>query len=314
MQTAYPGLSVDNTITYPSVDYPSPQYTTGTGAEQADGWAFFTSQCLLHLPDWSNGSGRPAIIACHGRNSNPVQAFGSDYGSEFGDYIVSLVNWGFVVLAIDEGHNSWSNNLGLRTMDQAYTYLNTLTGRSTIGLLATSMGTNLALQWHRRHPDKVGGSYLISAFADLDTVRGTAGWVTPYSIQPGDPNAGLTYPAPGDAANVASLNGAYKCTNDVSWTANSIIQGHTPARYPEQWRGRWMVLQHATMDGGVPYQSAVSWVNAVNDPKCTLRLVTASTATHIPYTHLAGGATDAATLAAGGAARAELRDFFNAVL
>jgi hypothetical protein len=176
------------------------------------------------------------------------------------------------------------------------------------------MGTNLALQWHRRHPTLVGGSYMISAFADLDTVRATGGWTTPYTILPGDPNAGITYPTPGDATNVASLNGAYICSNDASWTANAILQGHTPSRYPEQWRGRRMVLQHATMDGGVPYQSAVWWVNAVDDPLCTLRLVTASTATHIPYTHLAGATTDAATLAAGGAARSELRDFFLGVL
>jgi hypothetical protein len=236
MHSIYPAVSFDSTITYPSVDYPYPRYTTGTTTQQADGQAFATLGALLHLPDWSSGSGRPAIIAMHGRNSSPVQAFGASYGSEFGDYLISLVNSGFVVLAIDNGHNSWSNNLGLRVMDQAYTYLTGITGGTKIGLLSTSMGTNLALQ------------------------------------------------------------------------------GHTPSRYPELWRGKRMVLQHATLDGGVPYQSAVWWVNAVNDPLCTLRLVTASTATHIPYTHLAGATTDAATLAAGGAARSELRDFFLGVL
>jgi hypothetical protein len=314
MHSIYPAVSFDSTITYPSVAYPAPQYTTGTATQQADGQAFATLGALLHLPDWSSGSGRPGIIAMHGRNSSPVQAFGASYGSEFGDYLISLVNSGFVVLAIDNGHNSWSNNLGLRVMDQAYTYLTGITGGTKIGLLSTSMGTNLALQWHRRHPTLVGGSYMISAFADLDTVRATGGWTTPYTILPGDPNAGITYPTPGDATNVASLNGAYICSNDASWTANAILQGHTPSRYPEQWRGKRMVLQHATLDGGVPYQSAVWWVNAVNDPLCTLRLVTASTATHIPYTHLAGATTDAATLAAGGAARSELRDFFLGVL
>jgi hypothetical protein len=64
----------------------------------------------------------------------------------------------------------------------------------------------------------------------------------------------------------------------------------------------------------VPYQSAVWWVNAVNDPKCTIRLAAGATCDHNVYTHLAGGANDAATLANGGVARTELRDWFYGIM
>jgi pimeloyl-ACP methyl ester carboxylesterase len=314
VHTIYPVTTFDPTITYPSTLYPAPQYTTGTTQQQLDGWAFFTSNVLLHLPEWSNGAGRPPLLACHGRNNTANSAFGANYGSNWGDYIMSLVNAGFAVLAADMGQNSWSNNLALRMLDLGYAYMTALTGATKVGLIGSSMGTNSALQWHRRYPDKVAGTYLISAFSDLDTIRNTGGWTAPYSVAGGDPNAGITYPAPGDATMTASINGAYKCTDDVGWTANGILQGHTPARYPADWRGRYIRLQHAQMDATVPYQSAVWWVNQVNDPKCTLRLVSASTADHLAYTHLAGGTTDAATLAAGGAARTELRDFFYGIM
>lgn len=312
MHTVYPVTTFSTAITYPSVDYPSPIYVTGTAQEQLDGWNFFTSNALLHLPDWSNGSGRPPILACHGRQNTALSAFGSNYDGGWGGYLVSLVNAGYAVLACDMGQNSWSNNMALVVLDQAYTFMAALTGKTIVGLIGSSMGTNAALQWHRRHPDKVAGTFLISAFADMDVIRNTGGWTPPYSVGAGDPNAGITYTAPGALAS--SINGAYKVTDDAGWSANGILQGHTPARYPEQWRGRYLHLQHAQMDATVPYQSAVWWVNAVNDPKCTLRLVTASTGDHQAYTHLAGGATDAATLAAGGAARSELRDFFAGIM
>jgi pimeloyl-ACP methyl ester carboxylesterase len=313
MNTAYPITTFSSAITYPSVDYPAPQYTTGTTQQQIDGWANFTSNAILHLPNWSNGSGRPPILACHGRQGTALNVFGPDYTSPWRDYLITLVNGGFAVMACDMGQTSWSNNMAMRLLDQAYAYMTALTGRSTVGLIGSSMGTNAALQYHRRYPSRVAGTYVGSACTALDTVRGTAGWTTPYSIQGGDPNAAIDYSG-GPATYAAGVNGAYLSTNDVTWTANAILQGHTPARYPEDWRGRYIRLQHANLDSGVPYQSAVWWVNAVNDPKCTIRLAAGATCDHNVYTHLAGGANDAATLANGGVARTELRDWFYGIM
>jgi pimeloyl-ACP methyl ester carboxylesterase len=315
MHTVYPVTTFDSTITYPSVLYPAPQYTTGTAQQQADGYAFFTSKAMLMLPDWSNGAGRPGILACHGRNQNVQLSFGSD--PTWGDYHRALANAGFVILAVDLGFNSWSNNLTLRVLDQAYTYLTGITGGTKVGLMGTSMGTITALQWLRRHPTLVAGTWLSSTFVDLDTVRGTAGWTTPYSMQPGDPNAGIAYPVPGDAtfiANQASLSGAYKVTNDAQWSANVISQGHTPARYPELWRGNRIKFVHSVYDEGVPYQSMLWLASQINDPLVSTRLIWATTSKHEPRSHLAGGTTDAATIAAGGLPRSEMRDFFYEVL
>lgn len=311
MHTIYPATTFNSTITYPSVDYPAPQYTTGTAQEQLDGYAFFTSNAMLMLPDWSNGAGLPGVLACHGRGQNALTSFSPD--GAWGDYPRALADAGFAVLAFDLGFNSWSNNLTLRTLDQAYTYLTGVTGGTKVGLMGSSMGTITALQWLRRHPTLIVGSYMISTFVDLDTVRGTAGWTTPYTMAPGDPNADIVYPQPGSPtfiANQASLSGAYKVSNDAQWTANAIIQGHTPARYPEQWRGNRIRFVHAIRDPGVPYQSMLWLASQINDPRVSTRLVTASSAAHEPQSHLAGGTTDAATIAAGGVPRSEMRDFF----
>lgn len=309
MHSIYPVTTFDSTITYPSTLYPSPQYTTGTTQQQLDGWAFFTSKALLHLPDWSNGAGRPAIILCHGRGGGAYYTYGAGIDSDVGDYTRALADAGFILIACDFGQNSWSNNLAMRVLDQAFTYVTAITGGTQVGLFGHSMGTNLALQWHRRHPDLVACSALFSAFADMDAVRSTANWVPEWTIQPGDPNYGFTYGA--NQTQIDNLNGAYFTGgSDSLWTANAIIQGHTPQRYPEQWRDRWIKFFHAAKDPLVPYQSSLRFVNAVNDPKCTHRLVNLSTATHLTKTWLLNNADDATVAAAGGLPRSEVRDYF----
>jgi pimeloyl-ACP methyl ester carboxylesterase len=312
MHTVYPATTLNVSITYPSTAYPVPTYATGTTQQQTDGEAFFTSNAILHRPDWSSGAGRPGILACHGRGRT-AWTFASPDNASLGDYGRALTAAGFVVLAVDMGQQCWGNNLAMRALDLAFTFLTGITGGSTVQLLGHSMGTLSCLNWLRRNPGKVTGTYLMSAFTDLDTIHGTADWTTPYTVVSGDPNFDLNanYTDPTSMADrKATLDATYQVTDDVSWLANAVDQNHVPARSPTDWAGYPIVMAHAVRDGGTPYQASQWWVNAVGSPSVKLRLVTASTASHEAYTFLAGGATDTATAAANGLPRSEVRDFF----
>jgi pimeloyl-ACP methyl ester carboxylesterase len=285
-----------------------PTYATGTATQQTDGWAFFTSNVLVHRPDWSNGSGRPGILACHGGNQTAFSSFSPGDGSTWGDYTRALADYGFVIVACDLGQLVNGNNLALSAMDQAYTLLTSITGATTVGIMGSSAGGLTTLNYLHKRPERITGAFLIEPFIDIDTSRGTSDWVTPYTVQPGDPNAGITYAAGDPTAS----NGAYLCTDDTGFHTNAIDQKHTPARYPADFAGMNIHVRHAWMDPTIPYQASQWWVGAVNSPTVTFTATTLATAQHLPNTMLAGD--DAATVAAGGLPRSELRDFFYSVL
>lgn len=306
MFTTYPATTFDTTISYPSTDYPAPSYT-GTGATaQANGWAPFTSNGLLHRPDWSNGSGRKGILALHGNNQTAWSAFQPGAGGRWGDYTRALADYGFVVLAMDLGGLSNGNNLAMRALDLAYSYLCGITGGSTVGLLGSSDGGLAALNWLHKRPSQVKATFLVNPYIDVDSQRQTTGWVKPWSIAASDPNAGITYPT-GDGGASAS---AYLCANDTDWQNNAVAQQHTPARYPGDYAGKRIHIAKSQLDATIPYQQDVWWVGAVNSPTVTLSIYNPTGNDHQPSTLLAGGATDSATTAAGGLPRSALRDFF----
>src|SRR5206468_3866283 len=113
----------------PNATYPVPTYTTGTTTEQANGWAFFTSNVLLALPDWSGGAGRKTILAVHGGNGN-ARTLDGTVNSSFGDYTRALVDAGFVMIALDLGASNNGNNITLGLLDQAFSYITAKTGAS----------------------------------------------------------------------------------------------------------------------------------------------------------------------------------------
>jgi pimeloyl-ACP methyl ester carboxylesterase len=306
MHTVYPVTTFSITIAYPSTDYPVPQYTTGTTTEQTNGWAFFTSKVMLHVPDWSRGTGRKAILAVHGSNQTAFSTFAPGDASRWGDYTRTLVDAGYAFLAMDTGGLPVGNNLALTAMDLGYTYLTGLTGGTVVGLCGSSAGALACLSWARKWPARVGAICLLNPFIDVETTRSGGWWTTPYSIAPGDPNAGITYAVP----DVSLTNGAFKCTDDAGFITNAVDQGHVPARYPTDFAGQHIFIAHAQHDATVPYQSSQWWASAVGSPTVTWRAVTAATGDHEPKTLLAGGANDTATIAAGGLPRSAVRDFF----
>jgi len=317
MHTVYPITTFNSAISYPSSDYPVPTYTSGTATEISNGWAFNTaSPVMLHLPDWSNGVGRPAIIACHGLNQTASSTFAPGTG-RWGDYTRALVDAGFVILSMDLGAQHFGNNLTMQLLDQAYAYLTGLTGGAKVGLLGSSAGALSCLSWSRKWPARVGGIYLLNGYVDFESARGDTGWTLPYSVSAGDPNADL-YPglvAGGSGTgDPTSTNGAFKCTDAASFATNATNQGHVPARYPTDWSGHNIVLASAHRDPTLPYQAAQWWASAVGSPTVKFRAVTYTGAAHEPGSLLGGADTDAATAAAGGLPRSELRDFFHAVL
>lgn len=309
MHTVYPVTTFDTTITYPSVDYPVPTYATGTVSDQANGYAFFTSNAMLHLPDWSTGAGRPALIACHGGAQTAYSTFAPGTG-RWGDYVRALADYGFVILAMDLGQTSNGNNLVMTAMDKAFAYVTAITGGTKVGLIGSSAGALACLSYIRKRPTRVGATWLIEPFIDLDASRGTSDWTQPYTVAPGDVNGANSYPPNGPSAS----NSAFLCTDDAGFHTNAIDQGHTPARYPTDYAGNNIVCSHAYTDATVPYQQTQWWVAAVNSPTVQFRPVSYSGATHDPSTSLAGGSTDAQTIANGGLPRSELRDFFLAHL
>lgn len=74
------------------------------------------------------------------------------------------------------GNATWGNNTALAAMDAAYDYIVATTGRSTISLLAQSMGATTAIAWAKDNPEKINKIALLIPVIDLQDVRNTSGY------------------------------------------------------------------------------------------------------------------------------------------
>lgn len=201
------------------------------------------------------------VIVLHGHNGNAFQNTVAPSG--FGAHVQALADAGCLVLAVDAGGGvSFGNAATMTAITSAYTWLTSPTGGGAktgkVGLFGWSMGGGAALNWLKRNPTLVAGTWLWAPNTDLDFFHATGGYTPSYAT------GGISL-----GAYTAEIDTAF----GGSYAANAV--GYKIRDEYTTWTGKGPIrIAHANNDSTIPIAASTAFVTGAADALVTSRAVT----------------------------------------
>lgn len=211
----------------------------------------------LIVTDGKAATARHCVIALPGHGNNGWGYLPPALGFDFARLFANL---GIAFMAIDAGGiATWGGPPAQTAIANAVTRALALFGGAKVGILGYSMGGLGALNYVKRNPANVAGTYLIDPVTDLEWVHKTAGYVPGYDTAPAAAvNAGW----PGEAET------AYG-TNAAGWAAAAA--GWSPQAFAGNLASIPLRIAHATDDTTVPANASAALIAAIGSKSAVLR-------------------------------------------